>query len=338
MGIKVGVVGLGMMGLTHLDAYAKLEGVEVAALADRDEDRLHGKTHASGNIEGQAEGGFDYASVKKYTDASELIADPGLDVVDICLPTPAHVPFGIKALEAGKHLLTEKPLARSYDDAMKLVDAAEASDKIAMCAMCMRFWPGWTWLKDVISDQRFGKLLSLSFRRVASHPQGPFYQDGEANGGAALDLHIHDADFVQFLFGLPRSVSSAGYSSKTTAVDHIATRYDVGTDALVRAEGSWAMADGYAFRMQYTANFERATAEFDSSAEQPLAVAQAGDNKPVELEGGMGYDHEIAYFIDCVRRNRQPEVVTMQDAANAVRLIEAEVQSAKKSGAAVPLG
>lgn len=336
MAIRVGVVGLGMMGLTHLDAYGKLGGVEVVALADRDEDRLSGKTQAGGNIEGQAEGGFDYAGVKKYTDAAELIGDPDIDVVDICLPTPAHVPFGIQVLEAGKHLLTEKPLARSYDDAMKLVQAAEASDKIAMCAMCMRFWPGWTWLKDAINDRRYGKLLSLSFRRVASHPQGPFYQDGDANGGAALDLHIHDADFIQFLFGLPKSVSSVGYSSKTTAVDHIATRYNVGNDALVRAEGSWAMADGYAFRMQYTANFENATAEFDSSAEHALTVAQGGEIEPIDLKDGMGYDYEIAYFLDCVRNNRQPETVTMQDAANAVRLIEAEVQSVR-SGTPVTL-
>lgn len=336
MSIKVGVVGLGMMGLTHLDAYGKLEGVEVVALADRDEDRLNGKSQAGGNIEGQAEGGFDYGSVRKYTDAAELIADPALDVVDICLPTPAHVPFGIQVLEAGKHLLTEKPLARTYEDAMKLVNAAEGSDKIAMTAMCMRFWPGWTWLKEAIDDERHGKLLALSFRRVASHPQGSFYQSGDASGGAALDLHIHDADFVQFLFGLPKSVSSVGYSSKTTAVDHIATRYDVGSDALVRAEGSWAMADGYAFRMQYTANFENATAEFDSSAEHALTLAQNGENKPVELEDGMGYDYEIAYFLDCVRNNSQPAIVTMQDAANAVRLIEAEVQSLR-SGAPVPL-
>jgi predicted dehydrogenase len=332
MSIKVGVVGLGMMGLTHLDAYAKLDGVEVVALADRDEDRLHGRTQAGGNIEGQAEGGFDYESVRKYTDASELIADPALDVVDICLPTPAHVPFGIRALEAGKHLLTEKPLARSYDDAMKLVQAAEASDKIAMCAMCMRFWPGWTWLKEMIDEKRFGELLSLSFRRLASHPQGPFYQDGDANGGAALDLHIHDADFVQFLFGLPKSVSSVGYSSKTSAVDHIATRYDVGSDTLIRAEGSWAMADGYAFCMQFSANFEHASAEFDSNSDAPLKLFQDGEAKPVDLEAGMGYDHEIAYFLDCVRNNRQPEIVTMQDAANAVKLIEAEVQSVRTGG------
>lgn len=332
MSIRVGVVGLGMMGLTHLDAYAKIDGVEVTALADRDEDRLSGKTQASGNIEGQAQGGIDYEHVKKYTDAAELIADSDIDVVDICLPTPAHVLFGLKTLEAGKHLLIEKPLARSYVDAMKLVEAAEASDKIAMPAMCMRFWPGWTWLKESISAQSYGKLLGLTFKRTASHPQGPFYADGAANGGAALDLHIHDSDFVQFLFGMPKAVSSVGYSSVTEEVDHIVTRYAVDGVPLVQAEGSWAMAQGYEFSMRYTANFERATAVFDSSAEHALTLFESGEAKPIDLDSQMGYDIEIAYFLDCVANNRKPQAVTMRDAAEAVRLIEAEVQSVRSGG------
>lgn len=329
MAIRVGVVGLGMMGLTHLDAYQALDGVEVVALADRDPDRLSGKTRAGGNIEGQAEGGFDYASAKHYTDASELIADPDIDVVDICLPTPAHVLFGLKVLEAGKHLLLEKPVARTYADAMKLVEAAEASDKIAMPAMCMRFWPGWTWLKDAIDQQTYGKPLSVTFRRVASHPPGPFYADGKLNGGAALDVHIHDADFVQFLFGMPRTVSSFGYSSKTEEVDHIVTRYEVDRVPLVTAEGGWAMADGFAFRMQYMVNFEHASAVFDSSANAPLIVSQDGKSTPIQLDPTMGYQHEIAYFLDCVRSGKQPETVTLREAAEAVRLIEAEVQSVR---------
>lgn len=337
MAIRVGIVGMGFMGLTHLDAYMKQDGVEVVALADRDPDRLSGKAKAGGNIEGAAQGGFDYSKAKQYTDANDLFADPDIDAVDICLPTPAHVPFGLKALEAGKHLLIEKPLARNYADAMKLVEAGKASGKVAMPAMCMRFWPGWTWLKQVINDQTYGKLLGLTFRRVASHPKGPFYADGSANGGAALDLHIHDADFVQFLFGLPDSVSSVGYSSKTDEVDHIITHYKTSSDAMVSAEGSWAMADGFAFRMQFIANFENASAVFDSSAENALMLAQDGENNPVELEGGMGYDHEIGYFLECVREGKQPETVTLQDAANAVRLIEAEVQSVR-SGSPVSLG
>lgn len=332
MAIQVGVVGLGMMGLTHLDAYAKLDGVEVVALADRDTDRLAGKSLAAGNIEGTAEGGFDFDRAKKYTDAAELIADPEIDAVDICLPTPAHVPFGLKTLEAGKHLLIEKPLARNYADAMKLVEAAEASDKIAMPAMCMRFWPGWTWLKKTIDEQTYGKVLGITFRRVASHPHGPFYADGKANGGAALDLHIHDSDFIQHLFGMPKSVMSVGYSSQTDEVDHIVTQYELDGVGLVNAEGSWAMAEGFDFRMQYMVNFEKATASFDSSADDALVLSEDGETKPVELIAGMGYDFEIAYFLDCIRNNYKPKTVTMRDAAEAVRLIEAEVQSVRSGG------
>ena len=323
MAIRVGIVGMGFMGLTHLDAYMKQAGVQVVALADRDPDRLSGKTKAGGNIEGAAEGGFDFSSAKQYTDAADLFADPDIDAVDICLPTPAHLTFGLKVLKAGKHLLIEKPLARDYADAMKLVQAAEASDKIAMPAMCMRFWPGWTWLKKAVDEKTYGKVLAASFRRVASHPKGPFYADGSANGGAALDLHIHDADFVQHLFGMPNSVSSVGYSSKTDEVDHIITHYQTGDGAMISAEGSWAMSDGFSFRMQFTVNFEHATATFDSGADEPLRLAQNGEEKPIELEEGMGYDHEIGYFLACVRAGKKPQTVTMHDAAEAVRLIEA---------------
>ena len=319
-----------MMGLTHLDAYGKNDGVKVVALADRDPDRLSGKNQAGGNIDGQAEGGFDYSSVRAFTDANALIADPDIDAVDICLPTPAHVPFGLKVLEAGKHLLIEKPLARTSADAMRLVEAAEAADKIAMPAMCMRFWPGWTWLKRAVDDGRYGKVLSASFHRVASHPQGSFYADGAANGGAALDVHIHDADFIQHLFGMPQAVTSFGYSNKTEEIDHIVTHYQTSGGGLIVAEGSWAMADGFAFLMQYTVNFELATASFDSACDEPLKLSRNGETDAVVLEAGMGYEHEIAYFIDCVREKRQPKRVTMRDAAEAVRLIEAEVQSVRE--------
>jgi predicted dehydrogenase len=337
MAIKVGVIGLGFMGQTHLDAYARLDGVEVVALADRDPDRLAGKQQAAGNIEGANAGGFDYSKAKKYTDAADLIADADVDAVDICLPTPAHVPFGLRAIEAGKHLLLEKPVARTHDDAMKLVDAAEVSDKVVMPAMCMRFWPGWVWLKQAIDDKTYGGVLAATFRRVASHPQGPFYADGEQNGGAALDLHIHDADFVQHLFGMPSRVTSVGYSNPTTAVDHISTQYKVAGAPLVTAEGSWAMAEGFSFRMQYMVNFEQATATFDSASDRPLTLSKDGETKDIELESGMGYDHEIAYFVDCIKQGKKPQRVTMRDGAEAVRLIEAEVESVK-SGGPVALG
>jgi len=332
MTVKVGVIGLGMMGNTHLDVYAECEGVEVVAVADRSPDHLSGKAFAGGNIEGQAKGGFDLktAELARYTEADELINDPNVDAVDICLPTPAHVPFGIMALEAGKHLLIEKPLARNSEDAKKLVEAAAKSDKVAMPAMCMRFWPGWTWLKEAVDNKTYGKVLGATFRRVSSHPQGPFYSNGAACGGAALDLHIHDTDFIQHLFGAPKAVTSVGYSKATDEFDHIVTQYGYDDVPLVVAEGSWSMADGSPFSMRYCVNFENATAVFDLAAEHTLTLTEPGkDPTPIELESGMGYDHEIKYFVDCINAGRSPKRVTLADAAMAVRIIEAEVQSAR---------
>ncbi len=328
---NVGVIGLGMMGMTHLDAYTRLASggdVRVVAVADLDEARRTGKTQAGGNIEGQAKGGFDFGSVKQYADAAELIADDEIDLVDVCLPTPAHAKFAIQALEAGKHVLIEKPLARTAEQAQQIADAAGKAKGLAMCAMCMRFWPGWTWLKDAVDDQTYGKVRAATFRRVANHPGGAFYEDGDACGGGVLDLHIHDTDFVRHLFGTPDAVTSRGYSQITDKVDHVVTQYHYADVPLVVAEGGWAMSAGFGFKMQYTVNFERATAVFDIGSETPLMLYEPGkEAHAVKLPGGMGYEHEIAYFLDCIRDGTPPRRVTLEDAAASVRLVEDEVRS-----------
>ena len=329
---KVGVIGLGMMGGTHLDVYAKHDGVEVVAVSDLVPDRLSGKERAAGNVEGQAQGSFDFGvpGLAKYAEGKELIADPNVELVDICLPTPLHAEYGIAALEAGKHLLVEKPLARTASDAHRLVEAADKAPGLTMCAMCMRFWPGWTWLKEAVADKRYGRTLAATFQRVTSHPGGPFYSDGEMAGGALLDLHIHDIDFVQYLFGMPASVSSFGYSKETTHVDHVITRYEYQNGPLVVAEGGWALTAGYGFTMRYTVNFEQATAAFDAGAAKPLMLFEVGkEPKAIELAPAMGYELEIDYLLKCIDSSQAPSVVTLADAAKAVVIAEAEEQSVK---------
>lgn len=335
--INVGVIGLGMMGGTHLDVYAKTKNVRVVAVSDAMPARLSGEQQAKGNVEGQAQGGFNLKdpSLKKYAEGMDLIKDPNVHLVDICLPTPMHLNYAVAALEAGKHLLVEKPLARTYADAQKLVAAAEKARGLAMCAMCMRFWPGWDWLKDAVATKKFGKVLAANFRRVAQHPGGPFYSNGDACGGAALDLHIHDTDFVQYLFGKPRSVSSIGYSRITNQVDHIVTSYKYDDVPVVVAEGGWAMTAGFGFSMRYTVNFENATAVFDLGAAKPLMLYEKGkDPAAVALDPVMGYQREIEYFVDCINAGRKPTTVTLADAAMSVKIVEAEVQSVR-TGTAV---
>lgn len=333
---NVGVIGLGMMGATHLDAYAKHPGARVVAVAERNEDLRHGRRRAAGNIEGQAQGNAQLDAARKYAEGMELIEDPDVDLVDICLPTPLHLEYAAAALKAGKHLLVEKPLARTAADAFALADLAAQAPGVAMPAMCMRFWPGWDWLKEAVDDRRFGRVLAAHFRRVSSHPQGRFYADGDASGGALLDLHIHDTDFVQYCFGTPDAVFSRGYSHITSATDHVATHYLYKDGPMVTAEGGWAMTAGFPFTMQYTVNFEQATAAFDIAADPKLRVTRGGRTEAVELPGTMGYEHEIGYVLRCIAANEKPKRVTLRDAAASVAITEFELASIR-SGAPEPV-
>ncbi len=328
--INVGVIGLGMMGATHLDFYAGRDDVRIVAIGDADPRRLCGEVLAKGNIEGQTGGGFDIrgADVKRYDEGGKLIRSKRIDLVDICLPTPLHVPFARSALRAGKHVMLEKPVGRTYRDAAKLVDAAAKASTFTMVGMCMRFWPGWTWLKRAVNDRTYGAVRSATFRRVSSHPGGAFYLDGNACGGALLDLHVHDVDFIYHVFGVPNSVSSIGYSAITSEIDHVVTRYEYDNVPVVTAEGSWTMAEGFGFSMHYTVNFERATAVFNHDAAQPLTLYEPGTApRPVDIEPGAGYDHELAYFLDCIRDGTPPTIVTVADAAVSLKIAECERKS-----------
>jgi len=336
--INVGVIGLGMMGLTHLDVYGTRSDARVLAISDKMPDRLDGRTKAAGNVQGQAKGAFDFSSAKKYPEGMDLINDPEIQLVDVCLPTPMHLEYALAALKAGKHLLVEKPLCRTAKDAEKLVKAAEKAPGLAMVAMCMRFWPGWTWLKQAVAAQTYGRVLAAHFRRLCSHPGGAFYANGALSGGAILDLHIHDTDFVQHLFGIPAAVYSCGYSKVTHEIDHVLTHYRYDDVPLVVAEGAWTMADGFAFKMHYTVNFERATAVYDSAAPAPLMLYEPGKPPlPVQVQSAMGYELEIAYFLDCIRIAKAPVAVTLRDGANALKIVEAERKSAI-TGKTVRLG
>jgi predicted dehydrogenase len=326
--VNVGVVGLGMMGRTHLDAYRNISGARVVAVADRDETRLAGEVDSQGNIPGQSRCGYDLSDATKYTDGMDLIRDPEVDMVDLCLVTPLHAEFAIAALAAGKHVLIEKPLARTSEQAQQIIDAESKSTGMAMCAQCMRFWPGWGWLKQAVDSGRYGQVQSATFRRVGEQPDGTFYRDGSSSGGAALDLHIHDTDFVHHLFGMPSRVTSTGYTSPGGGVDHLTTFYGYDAVPHVVAEGGWVTHKGYPFTMQYSVVFERAAASFDLGRDQKLMLTE--DGKPataIELDPGMGYEYEIAYFIDCIVAGKPPSRSSILDAARSLCILEAELQS-----------
>ena len=313
------------MGRTHLAAYLAAQRAghpnRVVALCDADLARLRGKRTGRGNLETSATDPLaEVREATAYAEPAELFADERVELVSLCTPTPTHIPLALAALRAGKHVLVEKPVALRARDVERLVDAARAARRVCMPAMCMRFWPGWDWLKRTIEARAFGRVESAVFRRLAAPPawSRAFYGDTRKSGGALFDLHVHDADFVRHCFGAPETVVSTG------SLDHVTTlyRYPKGP-AHVVAEGGWNHTSGYPFFMGYTVVFERATAEFALGREPLLTLTREGRTSAVALAPGTGYDGEVRHLLD-VLQGRTRLWATIAEAAGLVRMLELE--------------
>lgn len=334
MSVNVAVVGLGFMGVTHLKAYQQIENVRIAALSARNAP-MDGVIKAPGGNIGEHEDlRFDPSSLRITSDYSELLADPEIHVIDLCVPTLAHPEMAIAALEAGKHVICEKPLARTAEAARAIEAAAAKASGFFMPAMCIRFWPPYAWLKAAIDDQRFGRVRSAKFRRVCEPPvwgRDHFF-DGKKSGGAILDLHIHDADFVQYCFGRPQSVYAQGFTRYSGEIDHLMVQYQVANGPAVSAEGGWVMGMGFGFEMSFTVIFEHATVDFHSGRGADGLKVFHTEQEPETIDPGPGdgYLGELSYFIDCIRNQRPPAIVTARDGASAVEICEAEGRSIRE--------
>ena len=329
--LKIGLVGLGFMGAMHIRSLDKVNGAELFAICNPSGRRLDGNlSDVSGNIGGQSELQLEMNKISAFQDFDKFL-DSDIDVVDICSPTHTHKDLVIKALKKGKHVICEKPLCRNSETAREIVKAASESSGLLMPAMCLRFWPEWRYAHHLVKNHEFGEVKAARFRRVAEPPawgQGTYF-NGSLSGGGLFDLHIHDTDFVQFLFGKPTQVYSQGYSKLSGAIDHVLTQYTVKCGANVSAEGSWTMTPGFGFNMEYTIQFEKATLDYDfSRTEKPLMLfKEGGEQHVVSFSGHDGYVNELQYISDVITSGGRLETVTPEDGLNAVLICEAEEKS-----------
>jgi predicted dehydrogenase len=330
--VNIAVVGLGFMGVTHLRAYQQVESARIVAVCDAVRLPVNGLLQGvAGNIKKSDD--IDLGrEVKVFRKLEEVLAEPEVALVDLCTPTPLHPEQAIAALKAGKNVLCEKPIARTSAAAREIIRAEESAAGFLMPAMCMRFWPGWSWLKGVVENKTYGEVLSARFRRISEMPgwskQGT-YSAGSDLGGALFDLHIHDTDFVQFLFGRPSRVFSTGVTDSAGSINHVVTQYVYPGGPSVCAEGGWLLTKG--FNMGYTIHCQRATLDFDlARGTNAMQVIEEGkDSRFVAYDGSDGYGEEVHYVVECARLGKPPSTVTARDGLTALEICEAEEKSLK---------
>ena len=330
--LRIGIVGLGVMGTAHFGVYATMPSIaRVTALADIDPAKRRGDWSAiGGNI---TTGGqiTDLSGIHVYADYRDLIHSSDVDVVDVTLPTYLHKECVVAALAAGKHVICEKPMAMTASDANAMADAARRFGKMLFVAQCIRFWPSYALAATIIRDRRYGTLRSARFQRLSALPTWSWDQwlmDDTRSGRAALDFHIHDADFVMYAFGKPTAVSSYGFRNADGGYDHIVTRYRYDDGRLIFTEGAWGHAPGYPFSMTFTLQFEQGTLVLGTDG-LLVYYPGVGGREVLPVPEGSGYDHELRHFLECISSGKESTIISPESAAASVALIEAEIRSAK---------
>jgi predicted dehydrogenase len=315
--IRVGVIGLGFMGGVHLRNWQAMDDVEVVAVCDAVPPVAGSVKEGNLDVAGDA---LNLEGIAIYTDASEMLAAESLDAVSIALPTHLHRAVSVLALEAGVHVLCEKPMALNVAECDAMIEAATASGKQLMIAHCIRFWPEYVWLKQAIESGEYGKLRAAEFVRLGSAPgwdSGSWFSDVSKSGGIALDLHIHDLDFVQHLFGKPEQLHAQCSLFDNGVPGHVQTWMDYGDNVAISATGSWMMPASFGFKMAYRVVFENAAVVFEGSGVKVYPAE--GDAFDVALEGD-GYRGEIDHFVQLVAGEEIKAVITPEQARESVRM------------------
>ncbi|MDR1480658.1 MAG: Gfo/Idh/MocA family oxidoreductase [Planctomycetaceae bacterium] len=258
--LRVGIHGLGFMGMMHYLAYQQIEGVKVVAICEVSEERRRGDWRSIKGNFGPSGTMMDLTGVSTYAESVNLFEDAEVDLVDICLPPGAHSATAVEALNAGKHVVCEKPIALTIEDAEQMVETAKNKNKSFMVAQVLPFFPAYRFVYDSLQSGRFGRLLGGHFDRVISEPVWlkNFY-DMKTIGGPLLDLHIHDAHFIRLLFGLPDAVQSVG-RLRNDVPEYFNTQFIYQNDNLVVTSTSGVIQQqGRPFMARYEVHFEQAT-------------------------------------------------------------------------------
>ncbi|MGE3405327.1 MAG: Gfo/Idh/MocA family protein [Pirellulales bacterium] len=321
--ITYGVIGLGFFGEYHAQVAAALPHVKLRALASRQDKRRK-------QLKKQ------FGATHDYRDYHELLADPQIEAVSVVTHVDDHAEPVIAALKAGKHVLVEKPMARTVADCDRMIAAAKKAGRILMVGHICRFNPRYAVTRQRVQSGELGKIVSLYARRniPAARSRGVLEKIGPLLGDG-----IHDTDLMLWMTGAQvETVYALTHSERDLKYPDIGWamyRFDNGAIGVI--ENAWFLPDGTPFRIHE---------QMELIGTEGSAYIHGGDTNVV-IQSPAGVDcpdtlywpsmhgspvgalrSEIEHFVDCVTRGEPSSVVTPQEARAAVAVLAAAEKSA----------
>lgn len=328
--INVAMIGYGGIAqAAHFPAYAELEKkgkAKLVAICDIDEKKFNQKMEiniATNNISISEE-------INKYTDWKKMLDNEKIDMVDICIPTYMHAPVTIEVLNMGYDVLCEKPMSLNSDLCQKMIETAKNCGRKLMIGQCLRFDNKYNFIKKLVDEKTYGKVKTGVLRRLSPPPVWGWenwYMDYNKSHGCITDLHIHDIDYIRYIFGEPEKVSCHTqdiYSKKD--IVHTIVQYPEHTMLVI---GDWSQ-EGIPFVADCRIAFENATIDYSNN--KITVYPRGSESFVVDIEGNDMYFSEIEYFIDKICSEEENTENPPESAATTIKLIETLIESSDKNG------
>lgn len=330
--INLGIAGMGYIGQVHLEAARKVPGVQVLAVATLEPEKIRDLT----------------PGLQIYPSYTDLFRDNRLDAVVIGLPTDLHEQAAIKAAECGRHILCEKSMALDAASARRMLQAAQAHDRILMVAHILRFWPQYARIKELIDAGEIGSIRSVTCSRLSKYPPwSSWFRDPARSGGALLDLQIHDVDFIHWILGHPQSVYTVGIQSPTGSWDHVHTTLTY-PHAQACIESSLMMPEAWPFStsilvygsegaLEYTFRVGTNIQERDQASQSFRLYKNDGTVSEPTASTEDAFVAQLSYFVRCVTERQPPRRCPPEETCQVMQVMTASRQSAD-SGRIIALG
>ena len=319
---RVALLGGGFMARTHAQSYAALtDRAQVAVVC-----ALEGADAIA------AELGAEVAS-----DWEAVVAMDGIDAVDVCLPTPLHRPVAEAALAAGKHVLLEKPIALTLDDADAIGDAARANGRVLMVGHVLRYMPEIVELRRLLDTGELGRPLAATALRLSAPPDwNQWMLDPAKSGGVLVDMMVHDFDILNAVLGPAQTVVARAAADNRHF--QMLLEHPGGNGAI---EGSHAMPGSYPFTANLRVLCEHGVLEHrfvagagdqvDEAMQSVLGVHPADGEARRFHEATDPWGAQIAHFLECVSGGGEPRDGSFAQARAALAVALA-ARAAAESG------